>query len=91
MIVPLYVAAGLLGVADAVLPFKQFDRTGLYMLLLAVTAHILSRMDQRTDAVKKKIDHSVGDVYEAGSRSERRRIELEAQPTAKVRHLVPRR
>ena len=79
----LYVAAGVLIVVDLAVPGGQVGRLGLLVFMAAATMSIMAR-----------IDKSVGKVWDAGGRAERRRADLEAaQPRdlAVVRDMVPRR
>lgn len=79
----LYVAAGVLIAVDLALPGGQVGRLGLLVFMAAATLSILAR-----------IDKSVGQVWDAGGRAERRRAELEAslpRDLAVVRDLAPRR
>jgi hypothetical protein len=79
----LYVAAGVLIVVDLAVPGGQVGRLGLLTFMAAATMSILAR-----------IDKSVGKVWDAGGRAERRRADLEAslpRDIAVVRDLAPRR
>lgn len=79
----LYVAAGVLVAVDWIVPDGDVGRIGLLVFMAAATLSILAR-----------IDKSVGKVWDAGGRAERRRAELEAslpRELAVVRDLAPRR
>jgi hypothetical protein len=94
--IPLYVLAGCLGIADRLHSFGDaggLGQLGIMVFLLAALVHVLDKLDRMRQAMIAKIDHCVGDVWEAGGRATERRIAYEnsrATQRATVHSLVRR-
>lgn len=61
--------------------------------LVGAVAHILDKIDRHDRAMVRKIDDSVGDVYDAGGKAKERQMNLAAandRQLAVVRDLGPR-
>lgn len=64
---------------------------GVVVFLAGAVAHILDKQDRMNDALAEKIDHSVGDVWDAGERAGVRHAALEVPALSVVPDVVPRR
>jgi hypothetical protein len=88
------VSVGLL-VADRGLSLGYLGRLAIVVCVFSAVIHILDRCRRDRAALVQKIDDSVGAVWDAGARHERRLVDLEMEaPTmelAAVHDLVPRR
>lgn len=94
VMVPLYALGAGLVLVDQLEHMAYYGRLGIALILLGGVVHVLDKMDRNNVTVHEKIDQSVGRVWDAGGRAERRRAEIAAaQPRelAVVRDLAPRR
>jgi hypothetical protein len=104
VVVPIYVLSGVLMIADHVALDESVGRLGVLSFLVGAHFQIMAKADRNRacmlaelEQIKvcllKKIDQSVGKVWDAGGRAERRRAEVESEsrPLAAVRDLEPRR
>lgn len=93
VVVPVYAVAGVVMAIDQMVPSGATGRLGLGTLVAGGILHILGRIKRNKAELMDKIDQSVGKVWDAGGRAERRRIELESdsRPLAAVHDLAPRR
>lgn len=73
-----YASSGLLLAIDWKMPFGDYGRIAIVAFIAGAVAHILDRIDQKTEVVEEKIDDSVGPVWDAGEKSGRRNQRLEA-------------
>lgn len=72
-----WVSGGGLLVVGIATPLGDLRAGGLGILLVAGVATLMERNDRNHRAQLEKIDASVGKVWDAGGRAERRRIDLE--------------
>jgi hypothetical protein len=104
VVVPIYVLSGVLMIADHISLDESVGRLGVLSFLIGANFQIMARLDrnracmlEELEQIKvsllRKIDASVGKVWDAGGRAERRRAEVESEsrPLAAVRDLEPRR
>jgi hypothetical protein len=102
--VPIYAGSGVLMVVDQMTPDGNLGALGVFVLLAGGIfqvmgkvernrACMLEELEQIRVCLLRKIDASVGKVWDAGGRAERRRAEVESEsrPLAAVRDLEPRR
>jgi len=85
------VVAGVLGIVDQAAPLDDIGRLGIFVFLIALGLTLNAKLDRNREQLKEKIDHSVGDVYDAGGRAMERRMKMDSREAATVHRLAPRR
>lgn len=85
---------GILGIVGQGLPLAHISRLGCYVFLVAAVLHINDRINCKAADLARKIDDSVGAVWDGGGRAEARRRDAMAEAAkvklALVRDMVPR-